>query len=88
MIVAKGCILYHIWLSLYTSCYLYTTVPIVLGCGCYFMSLYLYELGEFQLASYLHCALHTLVSMGACITYMELSNTGGVEDTGVLLGLV
>ena len=52
------------------------------------MSLYLYELGEFQLASYLHCALHTLVSMGACITYMELSNTGGVEDTGVLLGLV
>jgi hypothetical protein len=47
-------------------------------------SLYLYDKGEYELASNLHVVLHVLVSMGASLMYIELSNIDGVEDTGVL----
>jgi len=47
-------------------------------------SLYLYNKGEYELASNLHVVLHTLVSMGASLMYIELSNIDGVEDTGIV----
>jgi hypothetical protein len=88
MIVAKGSILYHVWLSTYTKNTYLTTLPMVFGILCYGCSLYLYDKGEYEMASNLHVALHVLVSMGASMTYMELSNIGGVENTGLSLGLV
>ena len=44
----------------------------------------MYDKGEYELASNLHVVLHVLVSMGASLMYIELSNIDGVEDTGVL----
>jgi hypothetical protein len=88
MIVAKVSVLYHVWLSTYTKNTYLTTIPMLAGILCYGCSLYLYDKGEYEIASYLHVALHVLMSVGSIMTYTELSNTNGVENTGLSLGLV
>ncbi len=71
MIVAKSSILYHLYLSLYTSNKLLTFIPIFFGSSFYFCSIYLHKKSYIKYAATLHCLLHLFVSIGACFTYRD-----------------
>jgi hypothetical protein len=71
MIVAKSSISYHLYLSLYTTNKWITTLPISLGSGLYFVSLYLDKKKYVKSAAFCHCLLHLLVSVGASLTYRD-----------------
>ena len=71
MIVAKSTIAYHFYLSLYTTNKLFTTLPICVGSGLYFVSIYLEKKKYTKIAAFCHCLLHTLVSIGASFTYRD-----------------
>ncbi len=71
MIVAKSSIAYHLYLSLYTSNKLITTLPMSIGSGLYFISLYLEKKKYVKTAACCHCLLHILVSIGASLTYRD-----------------
>ena len=43
MVVTKTSIAYHIYLSVYTTNRMYTTMPFLLGIGFYLLSFYLYK---------------------------------------------
>jgi len=70
-IVAKSSIVYHIYLSLYTTNRLLTTLPIVTGSGLYFAGFYLYKKKYIKTSAFCHCLLHDLVSIGASLTYLN-----------------
>ncbi len=71
MIVAKSSIAYHLYLSFYTSNKLITTLPMSIGSGLYFVSLYLDKKKYVKSAALCHCLLHILVSIGASLTYRD-----------------
>lgn len=71
MAVAKSTIAYHFYLSLSTSNKLLTTLPISVGSGLYFVSLYLEKKNYIKSAALCHCLLHVLVSVGASFTYRD-----------------
>ncbi len=71
MIVAQSSIVYHLYLSLYTSNKLITTLPMSLGSGLYFVSLSLEKKKYIKTAALCHCLLHILVSVGASLTYRD-----------------
>ena len=70
-LVAKSSILYHIYLSFYTTNLLFTTLPLLTGSSLYFASFYLYEKKFIKSAAFCHCLLHGLVSIGASATYRD-----------------
>jgi len=76
MMVAKSSIAYHLYLSIYTSNKFITTLPICVGSGLYFVSLYLEKKKYIKTAAMCHCLLHTLVSIGASFTYRDKWNLG------------
>ena len=71
MVVAKSSIAYHIYLSLYTTNRMHTTLPFLTGSGLYFASFHLYEKKYVKSAAVCHCLLHALVSLGASMTYKD-----------------
>ena len=70
-VVAKSSIIYHIYLSFYTTNRGLTTLPFLTGCGLYFASFYLYEKKYVKSAAVCHCLLHALVSIGASMLYKD-----------------
>ncbi len=72
-IVAKIVIGYTLYLSLSTSNWWVTAFPIVVGSSCYFVSILLDRRGYTKIAAFLHCMIHVLVSLGATMTYRDLS---------------
>jgi hypothetical protein len=71
MVVAKSSIAYHLYLSLYATNRVLTTLPILTGSGLYVASFYLYEKKYVNSAAVCHCLLHALVSIGASMTYKD-----------------
>ncbi len=74
MVVAKSAIAYHLYLSLFTSNKLITTLPIEIGSSLYFISYHLHKKHYHKIAAGMHCILHALVSFGAIFTYSDLYN--------------
>jgi hypothetical protein len=72
MVVAKCSVAYHLYLSFFTSNMLITTLPICIGSGLYFLSLYLEKKNWTKTAALCHCGLHVLVSIGASCIYRDL----------------
>ena len=77
MVVAKCSIAYHLYLSFYTSNMLLTTLPICVGSGLYFVSMYLEKNMWTKTATLCHCMLHVLVSIGATYIYSDLGVNPG-----------
>jgi hypothetical protein len=71
MIVAKSSIAYHLYLSFYSTNKLVTTLPISVGSGLYFFSLYLEKKKYIKTAALCHCLLHLFVSAGASFLYRD-----------------
>ena len=71
MVVAQSTIAYHFYLSLFTSNKLLTTMPISVGSGLYFVSLYLDKKKYVKCAALCHALLHIFVSIGASLTYRD-----------------
>ena len=71
MVVAKLSVGYHFYLSLYTTNRLITALPIAIGSGFYFFSIYLEKKKYVKTAACCHCLLHILVSIGATLTYRD-----------------
>jgi hypothetical protein len=72
-IVAKLVIGYTFYLSLSTTNWWVTALPIAVGSSCYFVSIVLDHRGYTGIAAFLHCMIHVLVSFGATMTYRDLS---------------
>ena len=70
-VVAKSSIAYHIYLSLYTTNRMHTTLPFLTGSGLYVASFYLYKKKYVKSAAVCHCLLHALVSLGASMLYKD-----------------